>query len=297
MRHGHPAGRVGREAKARVLIPGYLPEGAGKIEEEISFRGIGVNRTLVRSFAEPPDHRSPGSVAPLRWGPSRATRRRLAMAGSVAVSVLLLLEIGASAAGGGSGYNLYFEQKPTTSNLDIALTELTTSYSTGPNLTCSLVVAGTLDLSSSDYGYTVYFDGNTTTDSTAYASFSDNTTGVLVRIIGSAWYGYTEIFQAEDFDLSEAGSTLTFGVNASYIGPASNFTVNAEAAGENGTGLQTSWLGSENAPGSQLPGSGTTSLGVVVTAVFLAVVAGVAVIGVVVLVRRRRRPPNTSEFV
>ena len=225
--------------------------------------------------------------------PSGGIHRSLRTFGLIGTTIFVLVSLAASAAASASGYDLSYSQSPTSSNPDVSLIHLTTSYSSGPNLKCAFTVAGTIVLSSSDYGYIVLFGGNTTTNANAYASFGGNTSSGTITSLGIAWYG-TYAGQAPlSFDLSNASSTLSFSVATKLLGPASNFTVLAEALYVNASGEQFSTLGSASHSTSASSGSNEW-LGIVVTVV---VIAAVVVAVVVILWRRRRKPATASEFV
>lgn len=193
-----------------------------------------------------------------------------------------------------SGFDQSFAQPAGHVDPDVALIRLVTSYPGGPNLTCSLTVAGTFQLADPAYGYTVFFGGNDSTNSRAFATFTNNVTaGTISHLYGSS-VGYFATVAPLPFALANASSTLSFGVNATLVSPAFNFTVNAEALLVNATVDQSSTLGSATSSSGPAPGAlpGTLVLAIVVPLVAVAAV-GIAV----VLVRRRRRPPQLDQFV
>ncbi len=216
--------------------------------------------------------------------------RTLRVLGSTlgAMSVLVLLI--ASATASASGFDQSFSQSPTTSDPNVGLVQLTTTYASGPNLTCSFAVAGTIVLTNSEYGYAVYFGGNSTTNSRAYAAFSGNTTRGILVSPNLTQFGFTAGVEPLVFELSAGGSTLTFGVATALVGPASDFSVLAEAHFANATSEQSSSLGgaSHSSAGTSLGGDW---LGFLVAGVIGAVVVAAAV---VLLGRRKRRPPSAG---
>jgi hypothetical protein len=75
----------------------------------------------------------------------------------VLVTALLLAPL---AGASGSGYNLSYSRAPgSTSSSAIDLVSVTSSDSGGPNLTIAFTVAGTPDVSSDSYSYSVWFGG------------------------------------------------------------------------------------------------------------------------------------------
>jgi hypothetical protein len=165
---------------------------------------------------------------------------------SAAAAVALILVLSGLAAASGSGYNLSYSQSSTTSPAAVAMDGLTTSYSSGPNLTTAFTAAGALDLSSSDYVYYVWFGGSDASNSTADAYFSNNTTaGFYIGYSSNAGSsGYL------NFQLSNGGATLTFSIATALVGPASTFAVDVEAVYVNGASESFSWLGTDYQPGS-----------------------------------------------
>ena len=224
---------------------------------------------------------------------SRSHQGGLRTLGPTVMVLLVLVGLAASATASTAGYDLSFSQPPSTSNPDVSLVRLTTSYSSGPNLTCTFAVAGTIVLSDSDYGYLVLFGGNTTINSNAYASFRGNTSRGTLTAVNVSWFGSGSGVYPLSFDLSDASSTLSFSVATKLVGPPSNFSVLADALYVNASGEQFSSLGGVSHSTSISSGPGAW-LGIVVTVV-LVTAAIVAV--VVILLRRRRRAAPASDFV
>ncbi|MGI0130551.1 MAG: hypothetical protein ACREEC_10445, partial [Thermoplasmata archaeon] len=104
-------------------------------------------------------------------------RGRMKLLGLAPVAALaLILVLSGSVAATGSGWNQSYTQGSTTSNTAVGLTGVSSSYSSGPNLTASLTVAGTLNLGSEDYTYWVYFGGTAASNASADVYFNNNTT-------------------------------------------------------------------------------------------------------------------------
>ncbi len=224
---------------------------------------------------------------------------------TAAVGVAMVLLVGGLASASGSGYNQSYTQTPTNANSAVGLTAVSSSYSGGPNLTASFSVAGTVDVSSGNYGYWIYFGGTSSDNASAIVEFSNNTTAGF-------WYSYTDESFGEGpeaFVLSNGGSTLTFQINITSVGPSTNFAVDAYAWYETESAVSYSWLGTDyqNTPGGGGGGvtcSGTSCNvaapantlfgGILLFAVIGIVVVIVIVVVVVLLVVRRRKPPTAA---
>jgi hypothetical protein len=194
-----------------------------------------------------------------------------------------------------SPYNLSYSQTPSTANPNIGLTRVVTNYTSGPNLTCSFSVAGMVNLTSNQYDYLVYFEGNNLVNATAYVAFQNNTTFGRFTSFTTIPYPTLGVTKAV---LSSGGSALSFSMATTLLGPAANFSVNAEAiyTSPNGLRPETSWLGSQYPSATASPSGSGVPLWLDIALIVLVVAAVVAVVAVV-LVRRSRRPPaNTAEF-
>ncbi len=201
----------------------------------------------------------------------------------------MLVLLVANATASSSGFDQSFSQSPTTSDPNVGLTQLTTTYSSGPNLTCSFSVAGTIVLTNPDYAYAVYFGGNSTTDARAYAIFSDNATRGLLGSPNLTGSGASGAGVPLVFVLSDSDSSLSFGVATSLVGPASDFSVFAEAHYANSSAEESSSLG-----GASHSSSGATLTGPWLAALVTGVVAVTVVAALVVILRRRRPKAPTA---
>ncbi|MCI4340197.1 MAG: hypothetical protein L3J73_02875, partial [Thermoplasmata archaeon] len=199
----------------------------------------------------------------------------------------------------GSGYNQSVTQSGGhASDSAVDLVSISSSDPGTAQVSVTLQVSGVLNLVSEHYAYWVYFGGAATTNATAYAIFSNGTVGSWFSTVsfGAGTLPYTT---------GAGGSSLTFLINKSAVGPSSTFTLNAWAAqGTAGTG-SFSWLGSNyqglgNGGGTcgSTGCSSTTStaisgwvwIGVGLGVVILVVI--VVVVLVVVLPKRRAPPPS-----
>jgi len=226
---------------------------------------------------------------------------------TAAVGVALMVLLGGFASASGSGYNLSFTQTPTNSVPAVGLTELSSSYSSGLYMNASFSVAGTIDLTNSNYIYWVYFGGITSENETASVWFTNNTT------VGT-WYASSSTGGGSGylpFTLSNSGSTLSFEINISAVGQSGSFNLDAYAAYGTSSSTSYTWLGSgfgETGTGGGGGGGGACSGtncnvaapanalfgGIFLIAVIGLVVVIVVVVVVVLLVVRRRKPPTAT---
>jgi hypothetical protein len=223
-----------------------------------------------------------------------------------AVAMVTALLLSGIVAASGSGYNQSYSQTPTNSNTAVGLTAVSSTYTSGAaNLTASFSVAGTIDLTTSDYLYAVWFGGTAESNFTAEAYFTNNTTAgfyVTASSVGGE-------FGVMHFTLSNSGSTLTFSIATALVGPASNFAIDAYALYSTRSSVQYSWLGtyyshsgggsgscgSSGCTGSSSSGSSTSSFGgAVLYGIIGVVIVVVVVVAVLLLVMRRRRPPTAA---
>lgn len=222
-------------------------------------------------------------------------------------AIALVVCLSAAAVASGSGYNQSYTQSPTTSNASVALTAVSSSYSSGLDLNASFTVEGSLVLNNEQYGYFVWFGGTTEANSTAEALFSNNTTAGEYYAFSSGSYSFGGL------PYSISGSTLTFAIPTSIVGPSSTFSIDVyawyEATG--GTSAAFSWLGTDyanhgtggggscGATGCSSTSSGSGSSSGLSAAVLGAIIGAVVVIAivavVVVLLVRRRRPPMQAQ--
>lgn len=222
-----------------------------------------------------------------------------------AIAMVTALLLSGIVAASGSGYNQSYTQTPTNSNTAVGLTAVSSTYTSGANLSASFSVAGTIDLTSSDYMYVVWFGGTAETNFTAEAYFTNNTTAgyyVTASSVGGE-------FGLMDFTLSNSGSTLTFSIATALVGPASSFAIDAYALYSTKSSAQYSWLGtdyshsgagsgscgSSGCSGSSSSSSSSSSLsGAVLYGIIGVVVVVVVIVAVLLLVMRRRRPPTAA---
>jgi hypothetical protein len=226
----------------------------------------------------------------------------------VAVLALTLsLGLAAAVPASGSGYNLTFTQSAgTVPNPNVDLVALSSNDPGGSNITVSFTVSGTIELNgiqNPGYTYVVFFGGSSQANSTAFITFHNNSTAGDVLYSSSGGYG--SFFIA--FVLSSGGSTLTFSVAKAVVGPASTFSLNAEAVYSTSGTYVLGFLGSAfGGPGGGGGGGTCTSTGVctptsgtgtsspvnyLLYGVIIAVIVAVVVVVAVVLLRRRSTPP------
>ncbi len=220
---------------------------------------------------------------------------------SVVAAVALVLVLGGSVAATGSGYNQSYTQTPTNTITAVGLSAVSSSYSSGPNLTASFSVAGAINLANSDYGYWVYFGGTSSANASTIVEFSNNTTAGF-------WYAYSNSgssLGSEAFVLSNGGATLTFQINVTSVGSSNAFAVDAYAWYVTNTAESYSWLGTDyqnlGGGGGGITCSGdscTTNAaasslfsGFLLYAILGIIVVVVIVVVVLVVVMRGRRPP------
>jgi hypothetical protein len=192
-----------------------------------------------------------------------------------------------------SGYNVSYSQTPKDSNPNVGLVRVATNYTSGPNLTCSIAVAGRIVLGTEQYVYGIYFNGTTADNASAVANFGANVASGTYTNYNGYYVNLTNL----SYRMTPGNTSLTFSVATSSVGPASNFSVNAEALfiGNSTSPEQTSWLGTNYNPNANKTGGSGTLLENV--AVSVAIVGGVVAVVAVVMVRRRRRPPvEAAEF-
>jgi hypothetical protein len=246
----------------------------------------------------------------------KGTRKWLGIS-AIAV-IALVLGLSGSVAASGTGYNLSFSQAEIGSFPDVALTALSTSNPSSSalggsaNVTVSFTVAGQFQSYSSqdDYLYWIYFGGDTDTNATAWVGFDNNNTSASWYSGSSGGYAYGTLL----YTISGGGSTVTFSIATSVVGPSSSFSATAYAVYGSGTSGGYTWLGSDQ---SSVPGGGnggggsctstgctaSTAAGFVLGGLLLAALIGVIVVVViivvvVVLVMRGRKasaqapPPN-----
>lgn len=216
--------------------------------------------------------------------------------GIVAALAGLLLVAGAAFAGG-SGYNLSYTAPANSSVMaSVDLVAVSTSYSSGPNLTASLTLAGAPMTGSSAYDYFWLFGGGATGNSTAWA-FERNNSAYLHS--PSLPFG-----APEQINFTLTGSTLSISVATSLVGPSSGFTFNGEAnTGSSSNPATYSFLGSDYSGSAGCvasscsgngSGSGTSASGIPPGEIIWPVVLVVVILVVVLTIRRRKRAANVG---
>ena len=223
---------------------------------------------------------------------------RLGLVGSALVAVVLL---GAVAAASGSGYNLsYSRGAGSTANSAIDLVGVSSSDGGGATVSVSFTVSGTLNLHDGQYSYFVWFGGSTSGNSTAWATFTNNTTAGQYYSTSGGGSSFGPL------PFTATGSTLTFAMNKTALPPASAFTVNVDALylSNSGSSEGISWLGTDYSGGASCgPGGclGSTPSSIFAPLVLAAIIAGVVIVVIVVVVvvlvvvmRRKRTPPPVA---
>lgn len=216
------------------------------------------------------------------------------------------MAVAPSAAAGGTGYNLsYSHAAGSSSNSAVDLVALSTNDPGGLTVSVSFTVSGTLNLASENYVYELFFGGSAESNATDWVIFTNNSTAG--ETFGSTGNGGG--FAYVPYTLSGGGSTLSFAINKSAVGPSSSFSANAyAAAGLLSSGSFTySWLGSDYlglGGGGGGTCTGVTPSSCTSTAVSnaiawwiygaiatLIVVVVIVVIVVVVVMRKKKSPP------
>ncbi len=228
--------------------------------------------------------------------------RRRTVAGTLGLAVLAvaLVVMSPLAAAAGSGYNLSYTRAPgSTSNANIDLTSVSSTDSGGATISVTFQVSGHLVLNSGDYVYWVWFGGSTSSNATGYASFSNNTTAGQWFSSSGGGYGYGSVV----YSIGGGGSSLTFAMNKTSVGPDTSFGVNVESIYSTSAGAGgISWLGTNYQGALNCGPTGCTGpvvsaamsafwLYVIIGVVLLVVIVVVVVVVVVVVGRRRRAPP------
>jgi hypothetical protein len=99
------------------------------------------------------------------------------------------------------------------------------------------------------------------------------------------------------YTVGDAGSSLTFQINQSDVGPASSFSLNAYAVNGGTGGLAgSSWIGSNYAgfPGGVIANAVNTAIWIYVGVLVGVLVIVLVLVVVIVLVVRRKKPPTQS---
>lgn len=207
------------------------------------------------------------------------------------LALALALMLVPFAAASGSGYNLSYSRAPgSTSSPAVDIVSVTSTDPGGSNLTIAFTVAGTPDVSSDFYSYSVWFGGGGASNSSASVLLSNNSTSAFYEQYnaGGGSTGYIP------YHLS--GSTITVSILKTAVGPASGYGVNVNAIYSNAqTGVfDESWLGTQytgaggyscgtlaNCTSSSGSAGAILGLGILV---FAAVIIGIVVVVVIIIV-------------
>lgn len=213
-----------------------------------------------------------------------------------------LLVLAGTASAGGTGFNLSYSTQTNALILpSVDLVAVSTSYTSGPNLTASLTLAGTPVTNAPGYTYYWLFDGAGTGNSTAWA-FVDR--GGADLHSSNLPFGLPEAI-----NYTVSGSTISISVATSLIGSSSGFTFDGVAFnGSSGNPDTYSYLGTDYAGNATCPGpsctqgnNGNSPSGGTGTSgippgeiIWPVVIAVILVIIAVVLVRKRRAKPAVA---
>jgi hypothetical protein len=216
---------------------------------------------------------------------------------SMIVVTAAVLMIGLASASG-NGYDLsYSRAAGTTVYSQVDLTAVSSNDPGGSNITVSFTVSGTIALNPDD-AYFVWFGGSTTGNATAWVLMTNNTTA----------FWYESYYSGGSFGpllVSVSGGTATFSIAKSVVGPASTFSLNAEALYSSGETYGGSWLGTNYGAGSGgtcigsscttggggSSGSSNNWLGIAIVVVAIVVVV---VLVVVLMVMRKKKTESRA---
>lgn len=217
----------------------------------------------------------------------------------LAASVVLVLVLTAGlAAATGSGYNQSYSRASNTAlPADVDLVSVSSTYSSGPNLTVSLSVAGTVVTNDDNYSYAFWFGGSWSGNATAAIGIGSPTLTAQSLASLTTYSGGT--FHAQpSIPFHVSGGTLSVSVATAIVGPASSFAVNVvashyapqEPSSTNwlGTGFATPCTGSGCSAGGTGTGGASSSIPIG-EILWPVVIVAVVVVVVVLLVRRRGR--------
>jgi hypothetical protein len=227
--------------------------------------------------------------------------KRVGLLSVLVAAILLLVPL---AAGSGSGYSLSYTRAASGTNANVDLVSLSTSVYGSTQISVTFQVSGSIDLSSSTVEYWAFFGGGGESNATAYVWFSNSlTNGTYVSAASNA-YGYGP----EPFTLGNGGSSLTFYINQSAVGPASSFSANAWAVSGNSVSGTWSWIGTDYQGGGTATCAGATCTSTSTQsstsstvpawewiAIGLVVIVVIAVVVVVVVVLPKRRAPPPAQ--
>ncbi|MCI4343966.1 MAG: hypothetical protein L3J92_07675 [Thermoplasmata archaeon] len=216
--------------------------------------------------------------------------------GLVVVLVLaFVLGLSGFAAASGSGYNQSYTQSAGhATDGAVDLVAASSTYTSGPSLTISFSVSGTINYNSAQQGYIVWFGGASYENATAYAVFAN----------GSAIWISTTPTGEGTLSPQVSGSTLSFAMATADLPAPSSFTFNVLAYDgyTQSTGTY-SWLGTNYNGGGTCTGtacsstSGTSSSSFNWWIVIVPVIVIVVVLVVVLVLVMRRKPPTPTPMV
>jgi hypothetical protein len=213
---------------------------------------------------------------------------------SAVVALAFVVALSGGAAATGSGYNQSYTQSAGhSSNAAVDLVSASTSYSSGPNISVSFSVSGSINYASSDYGYYVWFGGTAVSNATAYAIFTNGSADYLGGSSDSGAFG--------TLVPTISGGTLSFSIATALVGPASSFSFDVFAFEGTASNVGSySWLGSNfngqtgNGGGGTCTGTSCTSTSTTSTfnwwIVIIPVVVIILVIVVVLVLLMRKKP-------
>jgi hypothetical protein len=198
----------------------------------------------------------------------------------------------------GSGYNLSFTQSAASAvNPGADLVALSSTSNGAGVLTISFSVAGTVATTNPDDFYYVYFGGNSASTATGYFLLNNNTNVGDLESSGSGSFGFGTVA----FTVGSGGSSLSFPVNISAVGPSSSFSLNALSTysgpgGSSGSAIGSDYTGGEtcNAAGciaNPVTTANTIFSGLILIGVITLVAIVVIIVVVVIVVTRKKKAP------
>jgi hypothetical protein len=220
---------------------------------------------------------------------AKALGKVMGLSATAAITCLVFLAGFAGATG--SGYNLAYSQAANTAiEASVDITAVHSTYTSGPNLTASMTLAGSPVLTGSSYSYYFWFGGSSQGNSSAWVFTANSTLAYL----------YSSASSFSSIPLTVSGDTLTVSVATSAVGLASSYAINGLAAHGTRSAATYSWLGTNyqntGGGGTCSGASCTTTAAATSAAWWLYAVAGVVIVIVVVVVvllvvMRKRSPP------
>ncbi len=207
----------------------------------------------------------------------------------VVIAVAFALGLGGFASATGSGYNQSYTQ--TAGHASVAAVDLisaSSSYTSGPNLTISFTVSGTIDFTGADQGYIVWFGGSSYTNATTWAIFANTT---------AAWVSSSPTGEGLLVPVV-SGGTLSFSIATANLPAPSAFSFNVLAYhGYSETTGEYSWLGTNYNGGGTCTGSSCTTTTSTPASfnwwiVIIPVIVIVVIVVLVVVLMMRKKPPT-----